>query len=296
MAQTLFVGDISLDLSLLAPHMPAPDEKVHCTGSTEGIGGVVTNTAVAFGRAGGDAVLFTPLGTDHASGQMHREAHSLPLEFRPAIVRGGLCRVVTVIEPHGEKRLLLYPGVTIYPELEAIEAASLDGITHVHTACFGPGAALLIERARGLALSWSIDLEPATFPAGIDSLADVLDGATFVFINDRAANSLGDDPVGRLRALGVGAVVRTRGPLGAELHDGDGVLSATPPTALDIVDTTGAGDCLAGWFLAGVAAGWPMERVLARAVTAATIACTRVGAQTAYPTFPEIETYEETKR
>ena len=296
MAHTLFVGDISLDLSLLAPHMPAPDEKVHCTGSTEGIGGVVTNTAVAFGRAGGDAVLFTSLGTDHASGQMRREAAALPLDYRPAIVPGGLCRVVTVIEPHGEKRLLLYPGVTIYPEAEQIEALSLDGMAHVHTACFGPGAALLIARARELGLSWSIDLEPATFAAGIEGLADVLDGAKLAFINERAANAIGEDPVGRLRGIGVGTVVRTRGPLGAELHDGDSVLSATPPTGLDIVDTTGAGDCLAGWFLAGMAAGWSMERVLARAVTAATIACTRVGAQTAYPTLPEIENYEETKR
>lgn len=296
MAQTLFVGDISLDLSLLAPHIPAPDEKVHCTGSTEGIGGVVTNTAVAFGRAGGDAVLFTPLGTDHASAQMLQIAGSLPLDYRPAVVPGGLCRVVTVIEPHGEKRLLLYPGVTIYPELTPIEAFSLEGIGHVHTACFGPGATRLIERARGLGLSWSIDLEPATFPAGIETLADVLDGANIVFLNERAAGSLGDDPVDRLRTLGVGAVVRTRGPLGAEWHDGDVVLTAAPPKGLDIVDTTGAGDCLAGWFLAGLSAGWPMQRVLDRAVAAASIACTRVGAQTAYPTLPEIETYEETKR
>jgi ribokinase len=294
LAHYLFVGDVSLDLSLQAPHMPAPDEKVHCTASTEGMGGVVTNTAVAFARAGGSAALGIQLGTDHASTQVRRDLEAMQLDLRPAIVPGGLCRVVTMIEPHGEKRLLLYPGVSIYPDAAAAAALRLDDIAHLHTACFGASAEALVGRARQAGISWSIDLEPASFPAGIATLAPVLDGARVVFVNDRAAEVIGTDPVARLRELGVGAVVRTRGPLGAELYrESDEMLYAPPPKGLNIVDTTGAGDCLAGWFLAGLAAGWRIDIVLARAVRAASIACTRVGAQTAYPTLSEIETQEQ---
>ncbi|BCP52307.1 ribokinase [Kaistia sp. 32K] len=290
----LFVGDISLDLSLQAPHMPAPDEKVHCTASTEGMGGVVTNTAVAFSRAGGDAALAIQLGDDHASVQVRHELEAMRLDLRPAIVPGGLCRVVTMIEPHGEKRLLLYPGVSIYPDDAAVQALRLDDVAHLHTACFGPAAPALVARARQAGIRWSIDLEPASFQGGIATLAPVLDGARVVFVNDRAADVIGRDPIARLRDLGVGDVVRTRGPLGAELYLETGeMLYAPPPKGLDIVDTTGAGDCLAGWFLAGLAAGWRIDIVLARAVRAASIACTRVGAQTAYPTLSELEIHEQ---
>jgi len=294
LAHYLFVGDVSLDLSLQAPHMPAPDEKVHCSASTEGLGGVVTNTAVAFSRAGGSAALGIQLGTDHASGQVRHDIEAMQLDLRPAIVPGGLCRVVTMIEPHGEKRLLLYPGVSIYPDEAAVQALRLDDIAHLHTACFGPAAETLVARVRRAGISWSIDLEPASFPHGIATLATVLDGASVVFVNDRAAETIGTDPVARLRDLGVGAVVRTRGSLGAELYRENGeTLYAPPPKGLTIVDTTGAGDCLAGWFLAGLAAGWRIDTVLARAVRAASIACTRVGAQTAYPMLSEIETQEQ---
>ncbi|WP_336799244.1 carbohydrate kinase family protein [Kaistia sp. MMO-174] len=295
MAHYLFVGDVSLDLSLQAPHMPAPDEKVHCTASTEGMGGVVTNTAVAFSRAGGSAALGIQLGTDHASSQVRGELEAvLRLDLRPAVVPGGLCRVVTMIEPHGEKRLLLYPGVSIYPDASAVAALRLDDIAHLHTACFGPAAEALVSRARQAGIGWSIDLEPASFSGGIATLAPVLDGARVVFVNDRAADAISGDPIARLRDLGVGDVVRTRGPLGAELHRETGeVLYAPPPKGLVIVDTTGAGDCLAGWFLAGIAAGWRIDTVLARAVRAASIACTRVGAQTAYPTLSELELHEK---
>ncbi|WP_029075885.1 carbohydrate kinase family protein [Kaistia adipata] len=294
MAHYLFVGDVSLDLSLQAPHMPAPDEKVHCTASTEGLGGVITNTAVAFSRAGGDAALGIQLGDDLASIQVRNELEATRLDLRPAMVPGGLCRVVTMIEPHGEKRLLLYPGVSLYPDDAAVRALRLDDIAHLHTACFGPAAPALVERARQAGIGWSIDLEPASFPHGIASLAPVLDGARVVFVNDRAADAIGRDPIGRLRDLGVSDVVRTRGPLGAELYrEGGEMLYAPPPAGLDIVDTTGAGDCLAGWFLAGLAAGWRVDIILARAVRAASIACTRMGAQTAYPTLSEIETQEQ---
>jgi len=291
MKRYLFVGDISLDLSLSAPHVPAPDEKVHCSGAAEGVGGVVTNTSVAFARAGGDAVLAVQLGTDPASEAIGGQLVHPGLEFRPASVAGGLCRVVTILEEHGEKRLLLYPGVSIFPNECVAAAIDLAGISHLHTSCFGPAAHGLVARARSAGLTWSVDLEPATFLAGVETLADILDGAELVFVNDRAADALGGDAPERLRALGVKAVVRSRGPLGAEFHGTGKAVAARPPQGLPVVDTTGAGDCLAGWFLAGRAAGLPIETALAQAVNAATLSCTRIGAQTGYPRPDEIQRF-----
>jgi len=287
----LFVGDISLDLSLSASHIPVPDEKVHCSSAFEGIGGVVTNTAVAFVKAGGQAILVVQVGDDPASEAVGSQLAYAGLDFRPRHVAGGLCRVVTILEPHGEKRLLLYPGVSIFPDEATVASLDLTAASHLHTSCFGSAAYSLVQRARDAGMTWSIDLEPATFAGSIEVVADVLDGADVVFVNDRAAEAIGPNPLQCLRSLGVKSIVRTRGPLGAELHTGDTVIAARLPAGLPIIDTTGAGDCLAGWFLSGCAAGWSRATALGRAVNAATFSCGRVGAQTGYPTLEDIQNF-----
>jgi ribokinase len=65
-----------------------------------------------------------------------------------------------------------------------------------------------------------------------------------------------------------------------------------PPTSSTIVDTTGAGDCLAGWYLAEMIAGTAPHIALARAVLAATLSCSSIGAQTGYPTRTSILNHE----
>nr|WP_236638008.1 PfkB family carbohydrate kinase [Mangrovicoccus ximenensis] len=62
------------------------------------------------------------------------------------------------------------------------------------------------------------------------------------------------------------------------------------PAALPIADTTGAGDCLAGWFLACRARGLGPEAALNDAVTAATLSCGSVGAQAGYPLPQDVDT------
>lgn len=282
--RTLFVGDISLDLSLETPHVPAPDEKVHCTACHEGLGGVVTNTAVAFARAGGAAVLAVQTGSDMASAEAKTRVLAENISLQSSTRAGALCRVVTMLEPHGEKRLMLYPGVSLFPDANTIDALDWSDCSHLHTACFGPGWADLITHARARNVSWSLDLEPASFRDGIATLSDALMGARWVFCNDRAADALGVAAVEVLFDRGVKAVIRTHGPGGATYHaPGIDPIAVPAPSGLRIVDTTGAGDCFAGWFLAGRAAGLSIEATLARAVRAASLSCGKLGTQAGYP-------------
>jgi ribokinase len=55
-----------------------------------------------------------------------------------------------------------------------------------------------------------------------------------------------------------------------------------------VVDTTGAGDCLAGWFVAGRLRGAIPRAALETAVVAATMSCSQLGAQTSYPTLHDV--------
>jgi ribokinase len=56
-----------------------------------------------------------------------------------------------------------------------------------------------------------------------------------------------------------------------------------PAPAVDVVDTTGAGDAFCGALAAALDAGAPWPGALAAGIAAGSLACTGVGAQPALP-------------
>jgi ribokinase len=176
----------------------------------------------------------------------------------------------------------------MYPTRRQIGAIAFEDIGWVHTAVYDHSAAeLLIGECRVRAIPWSLDLEPSTFPDGLDRLRDFIDGAAVVFCNARSAERIGEEPVQRLFAMGANAIVRTHGADGATLHGANSNLSFPAPRSVAI-DTTGAGDCLAGWFVAERLRGAASDEALKTAIAAATISCGRLGGQSSYPTREEV--------
>jgi ribokinase len=286
----LFAGDISLDLTMMIARVPEPDEKVHVGEVSESTGGVIANAAVACVRAGTPARVLCQLGEDAAGEHVLREMTARDIQIADARRIGTTCRVVVLIEPHGEKRLLLYPGNSLSFGLAQAEAASLADIGWMHTAVYdGAAAACLIGRCRDAGIPWSIDLEPATFPEGVETLAPHLAGAGVVFCNSRAAGLLEPEAAERLLSMGVQIVVLTEGPEGATWCGRNERFHVAAPEII-CRDTTGAGDCLAGWLIAGIMQGLPHRRALEDAVFAASLSCTKRGAQLSYPNRNEIAT------
>jgi ribokinase len=285
----LFAGDLSLDATMGIPHVPGPDEKVRVTSFAEAPGGVVANAAVAAHRAGLEVRLLLHVGDDMASRAVPPLLRAKGLDLEVSEEAGALCRAMILVDPGGEKRLILYPGVSMYPTVEHASRVSLQGVAWLHTAIYGrEAAAVLIGRCRAARVPFSVDLEPITFRDGIENLAQHLRDAEAVFCNSRAAARLGGDPAGRLQALGARSVVLTRGPDGATWCGGGRLQSIAAPR-VEIVDTTGAGDCLAGWFVAERLSGAAPVDALRTAVAAASFSCTRLGAQASFPDRSDIE-------
>jgi ribokinase len=177
----------------------------------------------------------------------------------------------------------------MYPAVEQINAEPLDGIAWVHTAVYDKaGAQSLIDRCRRQAIPWSVDLEPATFIGGIDALSNCLEGAEFVFCNERATAAIGRDAPGLLLGMGARAVIQTCGPDGAILCTGTGRIVVEAPAGR-VLDTTGAGDCLAGWFIAEQLLGLMPADALSNAVKAATMSCVRIGSTDSFPTREDFQ-------
>ena len=289
MSRILFVGDISWDMSFMTPHVPGPDEKVHVKNYIEGLGGVACNTAVAAKKAGADVMFFGVCGTDVLSRAATEALEASGATSCLVSRAGSICRVVTMIEAHGEKRLLLHPGVSLYPAEDDLELIDWTEVDHVHTAIFGQAGWDLITQARQRGATWSLDLEPSTFSNGLTAIDYAIAGAMTLFVNERAAAALGNDPVNTLLGMGAHSVVRTCGAAGAIWTDGQNTFSAACPEGSTILDTTGAGDCLAGWFMAGITRHGDPELALQDAVFAATLSCSAFGAQAGCPTQQDLE-------
>lgn len=291
--KALFVGDISLDTTLQLGYIPQPDEKLHVRIDNESAGGVISNAALACRLAGGNPVLAIETGDDLFADSLLASLQQAGIGIVSRKMPGRTCRAIVLIEPHGEKRLLLEPGVSLYPSLEWVQSLSLAGIEWVHTAIYGEGAGHLIEQARRAGCKWSLDLEPATFPEGIAPLYPLLDGAEVVFCNQRALAQLGENPVQQLLKAGVKAVISTLGAKGASYATSTDYAEARYPLTPKLVDTTGAGDCLAGWFIACLLAGNSPAFSLQEAVFAATYSCGRAGAQPSYPTRQQLTDFQQ---
>jgi ribokinase len=296
--QALFVGDIGLDTTATVGHVPEPDEKVLASEFAESAGGVVANAAIACRRAGVEVRLLCTTGDDVAAERAVGQLRGAGVVVDTTVVAGATGRAIIVLEPTGEKRLILVPGVSMYPSLEQVRSASLAEVAWVHTAAYDHDtAALLADRCREWDLRWSLDLEPATFDRDPAEIAPVLQGAEVVFVNSRAGRALGADPAGRLFEHGVKTVILSRGPEGAVwVTPTERIVVGVPTHVGRVVDTTGAGDCLAGWFISESLAGSDPTSALETAVAAASISCTRLGAQPSYPDRAELCAFADLDR
>lgn len=283
----LFVGDVSWDTTVQAERMPAPDEKVVAGRCVEDVGGVAANAAVACSLAGGTAILYSSIADDAPGASVRLALAGRGIDSRLCTTEGMTTRAIIILDDCGEKRLFLAPGAAMYPDEETLTSLSLDGVGWVHTALYDHRLAkVLIDRCRRAGVRWSIDLEPATIPPAIDSIATHISGCQTVMLNLRASATLGPNAAHILLDMGAAEVIETLGAEGARLHRaGTEPIRVTPegPSG-PVVDTTGAGDAFAGWYIAERISGTSTELALGRAVNAASQSVRFVGGSASYQT------------
>lgn|SRR5579864_5614316 len=136
------------------------------------------------------------------------------------------------------------------------------GMSHFHLASvFGlpklrPHTADLLRRAREAGLATSVDTQWDTLDRWMADLAPCLPHTDLLFMNEDEARMLtGTTEPARaaevMRGHGARTVVLKLSARGCAVF-GDGVEIACPAFDVPVVDTTGAGDCFAGAFLAAL--------------------------------------------
>ena len=146
----------------------------------------------------------------------------------------------------------------------------------------------LLERAKAGGARTVLNLAPAAAAAGVLDALDVL-----VVNQLEAATAAGHEgePAALAQALAARHDLTCVVTLGSR-----GALATRPrggwrieALAVEVLDTTGAGDAFVGVLAAALDGGFALPQALRRASIAAGLACTRLGAQTSQPDAAAIE-------
>jgi ribokinase len=280
------IGAINVDLVVSGAALPSPGQTVTGGVFAQHHGGKGGNQAVAAARAlggGSGVVIVGAVGNDvlghDALDALRTEGVATSVAMRSG-VRTGVALIC--VSPDGENQISVAPGANA--ELSAGDVTSAFG--QVHEIGVVLASLEVSHGAVRAAAAWCSEHQvPFVLnPAPVQPwAAEVAALATYLTPNEHERQELGSLPDGVV-------IVETRGQDGVLIQQDDEEerVAAHP---VQVVDTTGAGDCFNGVFAAGLAEGLEVSAAVQRATAAAALSVTKVGAREGMPTREELDTF-----
>ena len=302
MTEVVVCGSLNMDLVARVATLPRPGETVAGHGLQRLPGGKGLNQAVAAARMGAKVAMIGACGDDADGATLAALLTAEGIDVRGLCVRAlgdagtahtGLAQVL--VADDGENAIVVYGGAnaTLTPaeaRAELMAAWPDEGTARVARVAVAqletPPAtvAAFFEAARSRGARTLLNTAPA-----LPGTQDLLALADVVVLNETElahyAAAVTDDPAAAARRLiswPQQTVIVTLGAQGAVVVTADAVMRHAAPT-VTVVDTTGAGDCFCGVLAASLAQGHDLAAAVPRAVAAASLAVTRVGAAPSMP-------------
>ncbi len=289
-------GSINLDLVTPVARLPAAGQTVLGRAYTVHPGGKGANQALAARRAGAEVVLVGAVGDDSFASPALSLLRDGGVDLtRVAQVQAPTGAAFITVDVQGANQIVVASGANAQARAAALEGLSFSARDILllqrevpETECIAAAQMARLAGARVvLNLAPSGPLDPA-----LRALLDLL------VVNEHEALDLAQslawsetDPdaiAARVDAQHSIACVATLGAQGAVGWSG-GVRRAVAAPALEVVDTTAAGDAFVGALAAALESGFGFMGALQRAVAAGSLACTKAGAQPSLPGRTEIE-------
>jgi 2-dehydro-3-deoxygluconokinase len=267
-----------------------------------GYGGDVANVCVMAARAGVEARLAARVGDDALGRELLAFWRTEGLDLDHVRVDAGAPTGIYVNERtrSGSHRFDYHRRGSAGSQLgpDDVTPAFLTGLAVLHTSGISvtvvgaaTAAAVRGARAGGTSISFAVNYRPA-LGADPDALLEAARAADLVILSAEEADLLlGTSRVEDVRAaLGSGPreLVVTAGPEGAAVAAGGEVVRIGAPP-VEAVDAAGAGDALAGAYLAERIGGGEPDWALCLGVAAAALSCRAFGCALSYPAPAEVE-------
>jgi ribokinase len=285
-------GSINIDLMFRVDRLPGLGETALGPSYAMAPGGKGANQALAAARAGSMVRLAGTVGADSfaepALAELIAAGVDLSAVARVAAPTG--CAAIGV-DSCGRNQILVAGGANLSVHAGQVPDSWLgpDTILLLQMEVPWQESLALARRAKQRGARVALNLAPA-LPVDPDDFAAV----DILVVNEHEASVLGKRlsltgpaPQKLAQRLSLCTIV-TLGERGAILAARD-LRLRVPAPAIEAVDTTGAGDALVGALAADLDRGAAYPAALSFAVTAASLACLKRGAQTSLPLRAEIE-------
>jgi ribokinase len=265
-------GSVNMDVFGYVPRMPVPGETVRGTRLAYAPGGKGANQAVAAARAGADVRFTSACGRDEFGDDVVAALEGDGIDLtRLRRVEEATGVALIFVDDAGENLIVAIPGANDVVRAPGADPAVDVWLVQAEVPVEAVEGTLAAARATGAAAL----VNPS--PAG-RLPPELVSGFDVAIVNETEFEALGDRRPPR--------VVLTLGERGVRLLPEDAALPAIPAR---VVDTTGAGDALAGATAAALAEGRPLEEAVRWGIAAASLSVERHGCQPAMPHRAEIE-------
>ncbi|MCZ6675683.1 MAG: ribokinase [Candidatus Poribacteria bacterium] len=295
------VGSFNMDLVTQAERRPRKGETLIGEAFGTFIGGKGSNQAIAAARLGADVTMIGRLGTD-AFGDTLMAAHTherIHTEFVVRDAEAGTGVALIIIDAEGDNSIIIVPRANMRLSVADVERASE-----------------VIAAADVLLLQLEVPIEASQRAAEIAQFS-----GTKVILNPAPAQELPERLLAQVDILtpnevetewlsgvevadlasaeraaevllrkGLSAVVLTLGNRGALLVT-PALKKLIPAYAVNVVDTTAAGDAFCGALATALARGDKLEDAVAFANAAGALAVTVLGAAPSMPTAEQVEAF-----
>lgn len=269
------------------------------------LGGNGANTSYTLAKLGIPVRLRGAVGRDEAGDRVLRRLNDAGVDLvEVQRMDSPTAATVVLVAPDGSRSFLHAPGVSQAVFSEAVEFS--DGPAHFHLANIfslpemrrtGPET---LARARLAGLTTSLDTGHDTRGEWMKVLEPCLEHVGMLFANEAEVRRISglEDLRGAARLFlgrGVETVVVKRGSEGCAVFRGEGEIWARG-FAVEPVDTTGAGDCFTGGFLAAMQHGSAMEEAALVGNACGALSASRMGSISGVLGYAETRAWMEAHR
>ena len=278
-------GSLNMDLCIETPYVPQAGETITGKGFITNGGGKGANQATAAAKLGGKIAMCGAVGNDTFGETLLANLSSAGADISHVRKIDGISTgIAVIIISDSNNRIILDKGANAFlTENDIDEFLKNAGkgdifLTQLENPIKVAGYGL--KRAKELGLYTILNPAPAN-----KEIEEYLSFVDLVTPNETELELFGGKD--KLFNAGVKKIVTTLGSKGYEIADKNGA-KVYPCIKVKAIDTTAAGDTLCGGLAAGLAEGMSLEEACAFGSKAASIACTRKGAQQSIPTKAEV--------
>ncbi|PEC85007.1 ribokinase [Bacillus cereus] len=284
------VGSISMDLVAVSKKRPKAGETVIGEAFHTIPGGKGANQAVAAARLGANVAMVGAVGDDNygtvVKKNLENERVFIDYVVPVTDTATGIAHIVlaeednSIVVVQGANALVNEPVVDrskdllIKADMVVLQLEiPLETVEYVLAICEEHNIPVMLNPAPAQVLS-----------------EDILEKATYITPNEHECRIVLDDftsPIEELLAKYPNKLLMTEGSNGVRFHNGTEIVHV-PSIAVDVVDTTGAGDTFNGALAVALSEGETLQKAIRFANIAGGLSVTKLGAQGGMPTRDKV--------